>query len=848
MKQLFILLINLFFAAAASAQQITDSFFVAGNCEHCQSRIQTTATANGADSANWNIDTHILTVYFQPNKTSRDILQQKIAKAGHDNEAYQTSDRTYKRLPACCHYERIVPGSALPATAGPNPNRPIMGVVLDENNKGKFIPLHGATIRSLGTGITALTDSQGVFQIATPTPAQLEISYSGFRTDTFTIPSAELLQVVLKQAGSTRLKEVIIRSRNPSAFVSSLSTLNTLSIGSRELTKAACCNLSESFETSPSVDVSYADAVTGVKQIQLLGLAGSYTQLLTENAPETRGLSGAYGLTFIPGPWLEGIQVTKGVGAVANGYESISGQINIEEKKPDKAEKILWNNYVNNMGRLETNLNLAQLINNKWSTALLLHTDASVMKNDGNQDGFLDMPLGRQLNLINRWKYQDNNGWIIQFAIKALTDHRQAGQAQFNPDTDKGTTRAYGVGIDLQQLSATAKLGYLFPQQKYKSIGLIVTATDFSNDAYYGLITYLGKQKNINANLIYQSIIGTTQHKFRTGLNVSSDQYQETLSGRYFYRTEKVAGAFFEYTYSNNGKFSAIAGYRIDHHNQFGWIQTPRIHLKYDIAPKTNLRLSWGTGFRMANIIAENPAVLVSNRQYQIRNNGSNFGYGLSPEKAWNAGFNFQHQFTHKQRNGTFSIDIYRTQFTQQTVVDLDEQPNSIWFYDLNGKSYANSFQTELNYELPAHIELRLAYRYLDVQTNYNGKLLQKPLVAKHRAFLNIGYNPNKHWKLDATVQYIGAKRLPASVSNPPIFRWATESPGFWQVNAQISWLPSTRFELYLGGENLSNYTQQDRIIDATHPFSNYFDGSITWGPVLQRMLYVGMRWRVKGG
>jgi outer membrane cobalamin receptor len=296
-----------------------------------------------------------------------------------------------------------------------------------------------------------MTDTNGVFRFTTKTPTQLVISYVGFKSDTVSITSASEIKVILKNSSTSNLGEVIVKSKKPSTYISNLSTLNTLTITSKELTKAACCNLSESFETSPSVDVNYSDGVTGLKQIQLLGLSGSYSQLITENVPEIRGLASIFGLNFIPGTWLESIEVTKGIGSVVNGYESISGQINVEEKKPDKAEKLLWNGYANNMGRLETNLNLTQKINDKWSTALLSHYSTAVADNDNNKDGFLDMPKGRQFNFINRWKYMNSQGWIFQLALKAVNDKKQAGEINFNPDKDKFTSNHYGLGYHIEQ-------------------------------------------------------------------------------------------------------------------------------------------------------------------------------------------------------------------------------------------------------------------------------------------------------------------------------------------------------------------------------------------------------------
>ncbi|MFT3903099.1 MAG: TonB-dependent receptor [Niabella sp.] len=838
-----VLLTLAFGAQAQKKNQKTETFKVLGACEMCKHRIENTLLDNKATTAVWEVNTHLVTVSFDSTKTSKDKLQKKLAEAGHDNEAYKADDETYNKLPPCCHYDRSEDFSG---TKHNKTMQTVSGVVLEESIKGKLNPIANATVKSLHSNEYFITDSTGVFHIQSELPTHLAISYVGFKSDTINVTKPDLLTIILKNGKSGELKEVIVTANMQSTRVSTRSISNTLLLGSQELTKAACCNLSESFETSPSVDVSYSDAVTGIKQIQMLGLSGNYSQLITENIPEIKGLAGSYGLTFIPGPWIEGIQLTKGTGSVANGYESIAGQINIEEKKPDNAEKVLLNTYVNSMGRMEANLNLAQRLNNKWSVGLLSHADGVATKNDHQHDGFLDIPLGRQINLVNRWKYMDNNGWIGQVAIKVLNDKRTAGQVDYDKDRDRGTTNHYGVGINNEQYTVTGKLGYVFPQHKYKSLGLMVSASSYTNDSYYGLSDYLGKQKSFYANLIYQSIISNTAHKFRTGISFSNEQYDETFNAAKYKRTESVPGAFFEYTYTAPEKFSAIIGLREDYHNEFGFVTTPRINLKYDFTPSTNLRLSAGSGFRMANIFAENAGVFVSARQYEILNPSNHYGYGLEPEKAWNFGANFIHNFILNNRKGSVALDAYHTKFKNQIVVDMDANPQKILFYNLDGKSYSNSLQAELNYELFRKFDVRMAYRWLDVQTTYHGKQMEKPFVAAHRAFINLAYETANKWKFDYTAQWLSRKRIPSTEGNPPALRLAAPSPSFVQMSAQVTKIFNDKWEVYVGGENLTDYVQSHLILDAQNPFGQYFDGSMIWGPVVGRMLYAGMRFKIK--
>ncbi len=831
----------------------TDSFRVWGNCEQCKSRIENTLAHMGAYTYNWDIQTKILTVSFDSLRLNRSSIQKKLAAVGHDTEGFQADIRVYNKLPECCKYDRLDADQLATKdrdTVSLQPNgqpmlKTISGSVGMEGPSGKFIPLQNATIQCMESSTSVITDSLGAFQITVVSNDRLLISHVGMKTVTVKAISQGPLQILLMKNGAVNLKDVVVTSRMPASYIASKNVMNTLMITNRELTKAACCNLSESFETSPAVDVSYADAVTGIKQIQLLGLSGNYTQIITETVPEIQGLAGSYGLTFIPGPWIDGIQVTKGTGSVVNGFESIAGQINIEEKKPDAKDKLFINSYVNSMGRMEASVDLSTRLDTDWSTGLLLHANGSFTRKDDNHDGFLDNPLGRQLNVMNRWKYMNAKGWIVQFALKALEDQRQAGEVGFDPATDKFSTRHYGAGMDVQQFIVTGKAGYVFPEKKYKSIGVVFSGNRYNNDSYYGLAKYTAIQSSAYVNFIYQSIIGNTHHKFRTGLSVTGGRYQEAYRLNSFNRTENVPGAFFEYTFTPNSKWTAVAGLRADHHNQYGWMATPRLHVKYDVDSKTSFRLSAGSGFRTASVLAENTGLMASSRQFMMVNTTGNYGYGFKPEKAWNIGLSFNHQFKINQHAGSVALDGYHTWFISQVVADVDADPQKVLFYDLAGKSFSNSIQAEIKYKPVKNLQVDAAYRWLDVEANEHGQMLQKPLTASHRGFVNLDYESAGRWRFDYTVQWLGKKRLPVTVSNPAPYQVGEFSPAFFQMSAQASKKFGKRWEVYAGVENLTDYRQKNLILSAAQPFGPYFDGSIIWGPVIGRMFYAGMRFKM---
>jgi copper chaperone CopZ len=832
------------------------SFKVFGACEQCKDRIETTLKIKGVKTANWNVDTKQLALEYNPAIISLEKIENKIVAVGHDLVNKKAKNVIYKALPSCCHYREIVPESNTAAVdsiknivAPINFNNAsfIKGIVLQETNTGKLNPLFNASVYWLGTNTGVFTDSVGVFSISPNTnSSKLVISYVGYKSDTIDIASNNELKIFL--ASKKQLSEITVFSKQKTAYFSSLATIRTEVMTSGELLKAACCNLSESFETNPSVDVSYNDAVTGSKQIQLLGLSGNYTQLTVENLPGPRGLATPLGLNSIAGPWIESIQLTKGVGSVANGFESIAGQINVELKKPETAEQLLQNIYINELGKTDLNLNLSTKLSSKWSSGLLLHEDfLNNSQLDFNKDGFRDLPTGNQFSLVNRYKYDNSKGLLSQFGIKIFKDDRVGGQTSFNEKTDINSTTKYGLGINTQRYEAFGKIGYVFPQQKYKSIGLQLAAIDYTQNSYFGFTNYNSKQQSFYSNLIYQSIINSTIHKFRTGLSVQYDYYNEDVKLLNYNRKELVAGGFFEYTFTPSENFSAVAGIRADNNNLYGAFLTPRLNLRYEPIKGTIIRTSAGRGQRTATIFAENNSVFVSARQVNIMSNNTNNAYGLNPEVSWNKGISIEQQFKLFQNNATLSFDYFRNDFTNQVVVDL-ENAREVKFYNLLGKSYSNSFQVELTSQLVSKIDVRLAYRYFDVKQTYSGQLLDKPFVAKNRAFLSLDYATTNGWKINYTITYNGKKRLPNTNANPAAFQLPTYSPDYFLMNMQVTkkFNKKMPMEGYIGIENASNYFQQSAIISAAQPFSQYFDASMIWGPISGRMLYFGWRLKIK--
>lgn len=515
----------------------------------------------------------------------------------------------------------------LPVVAQQPNSKVAAGAVCEAADNGKHTPLPGAAVRQWGGRAQTFADSLGHFNLPLidSLPQKLIMSIAGMEPDTFEVKSAtddQLPTYVMDRYHNTETVNIV--ARQPTHFISSLHTEKTEILTTKELGKAACCNLGESFETNPSVDVNFSDAVTGAKQIQMLGLSGVYAGITIESLPLMQGLGRTYGLNYIPGPWVQSILVSKGPGPVVNGYESLTGQINIELKKPD-FERVHINGYANNWGRYEANFNISKNFERDapqwrgkegpWSTALLTHISTVSRITDNNNDGFLDQPLQTQINLANRWHYVGPKGFVFQAGVHGVNEERLGGQVGFAQTRDPAARAGfYGISISTQRVETYAKFGYINPRKIYQGFGIQTTGLFHQQNSYFGIPYYFATQRRGYVNAIYQSIIGTTDHSFRTGFSYLLDDYREDYWGIRLLRTELVPGAFFEYTYKYLSRFDAVLGLRLDKHNLFGWYYTPRVHLRWQPTENLTLRTSIGKGYRTANVLAENSALLASGR------------------------------------------------------------------------------------------------------------------------------------------------------------------------------------------------------------------------------------------
>jgi Outer membrane receptor for ferrienterochelin and colicins len=709
-----------------------------------------------------------------------------------------------------------------------------------KDSTGEVLP--GANVFWMNTAQGATTKEDGNFSIVKPSGSHMLVaSFVGYENDTIRVSdkNAEVNFILYE---GVALNEVQVVSRKLGTMKLRNSVLNQDMITSAELSRAACCNLGESFVTNPSVDVSYSDAATGAKQIKLLGLSGTYVQMLTENIPNYRGAAAPYGLGYVPGPWMQSIQVSKGTSSVKNGYEALAGQINVEFKKPQIADIVSANLFASSSSRYEANADASVNLSPRWTTMLLAHYENETKSHDANDDGFADIPKVEQYNFWNRWAYMGDN-YVFQAGIKAMTEERNSGQVSH----DGGSVAdPYRIGIKTDRYEFFAKNAYIFNKEKVTNLALILSGTLHNQDAVFGRKLYDVDQKNVYASLLFETDFSPL-HSLSTGLSFNYDGYDQ----RYRLTNnasdprvnalskESVSGAYAQYTFNKDNKFIFMAGLRGDYSNEYDFFVTPRAHIKYNPNEYVHFRVSVGKGYRTNHVLAENNFLLASSRKVNIAER-------LKQEEAWNYGASVSTYIPIFGKTLNVNAEYYYTDFKNQMVVDMDTDPHAISFQNLDGKSYSGAFQVEATYPFFEGFSVTAAYRYTDAKTTYNSELLEKPLTGKYKGLLTASYQtPLGIWQFDATMQQNGGGRMPTPyTTNSGDLSWNYRYGSFEQLSAQV-----TRYfrnwSVYVGGENLTNFKQKNPIVGASDPWGDNFDSTMIWGPMHGAKFYIGLRFNL---
>ncbi len=702
--------------------------------------------------------------------------------------------------------------------------------------------LIGAIVRWENTEIATTTDENGWMEIQRVDSINgynLQISYVGYDDVLVEIlPEEDSLQ--LKLTAPTTLEMVTVETKAENTAVSVVNNFNIETIGEGELKRAACCSLSESFETNGTVNVNATDAVSGVKEIEMLGLKGANIQMQVENRPVLNRLDRNFGLEYLAGSVIQHIQISKGASSARTGVQGLAGQINIELLKPQKASLFFINLYANQFGRTELNTNFNYRLPKGWAVGILVHTNYFQNEIDHNHDAFLDITKKKQWNVINRWVKQSKE-WHIEFNLHALQDDRKGGQTVdiYHHLYNRHPAKLYQVNSQAQRYEFFGKIGYLGSPRPNESMSLIYNVLHYNQNMQIGDRKYNGLQQSAYVSGIYQNnLFNSKEHFINAGFQYNFDKLNENFENIALNRNEQLAAVYAEYEFDkklqNGQSLGLIATANVSHFVLMNNVQktyfSPRLNFKYNLSSASILRASAGRGVRMPLALAENVRYMVSGRNFVLNEY-------IMPEEGWNYGINYTHKFYILLKAASLNIDLYRTDFQNQLVADLDRENGQVFLTNLNGKSYSNSFLLTYSQDLFKNFNLRAAYKFNDVRTTLAGETQLQILQPQHRGLITAQYQNTKiGWQVDITAQFIGSQRLPHS---------SNYSKPYALMLAQVTKIFKNGWEVYLGGENLTNYTQQNPIINYQNPFSATFDASLVYAPVMGTMIYAGFRYSI---
>ncbi len=700
---------------------------------------------------------------------------------------------------------------------------------------GKIEALPNAGV-FLNGKLLGIADEQGRFLVKSSNFGDtVTATFAGYQSANFIVGSAKIGQIILNPM---LIQEVDVIEVQEAIKLSTKSLSLEYQINRKELRRAACCNLSESFENNPSIDVAFADAITGTKTIEMLGLSGKYIQTQIELIPFLRGIQVKRGWAYIPGTWVNSLQLTKGIGSVANGHESMSGQLNIELIKPMRDSGTVVNVYFNQTGRSEFNVTNVYPLNPNWSTATLIHASGSTPEIDRNNDGFLDMSAGHLYSVLNRWQWLGKNGWEGQFGGRWVEDFQSGGQL-----SNTEIPNPWRLRRDSRGGNFFAKLGLIWPSKPNNSLGFIANVNYQEMFANYGSRYVNAFQNGANVQAIFD-YLSQKGGGVKVGAQIYYDQYRLLANPQY----QDLAGdqleinraLFAEYNWQPNERFNLLMGLRQDFHNLFGSRLSPRLHLRYAILPQTILRASTGSGFRSPQAWLENTELLASARQINLNQLLPFFHYRPNAEEAWNHGFSVQHQFKWNYRPATLVLDYFYTYFNNRQIVDMDVNSYEFQIFSREKQSFSHSAMVQLDYELKRRMSLRVAYKFTNAITDFSISRLQDSFVSKHRGFIAWFYETRNQWGFDLSLNWQGPKRLPINDRGDN----QNTSPSFALINTQIKKQWAKKLETYIGVENLLNFMQPNPIINPSHPFEQGFDATQIWGPIMGAIIFVGCNYQ----
>lgn len=690
------------------------------------------------------------------------------------------------------------------------------------NEKGEGLAFSKIMMIGNGSQESILSDSLGYFSLSEANlNQQIVIDAFGYQLDTFNVVA---LDSKYKLSSVTDLETLTVSKKKKGSSIMFAKTIQTENITEKELYKAACCNLAESFETNPAVDASFSDGATGTKTIKLLGLGGKYALLSVENMPRIRGNNLYNGLAAIPGSWVESIQILKGNSSVSNGFEGMSGQINTQLKGLDHAKSIQEiNSYVNSLGRYELN-GINQIVHtDKLKSAILWNHSSWANKIDQNNDGFYEMPGSNQQNLLLRTKFSPSNKIHNQINLSYNRSEKNGGSDLYK----------FNLNLNEQNYGLFGKSGIVL-NDPGKSIGLQYSYNEYAFNGKIGNKSIDSKSEELYLNLMHQSYINNTNHGIKMGVSylkekLNDEVVYDDVDSSYYRFSRSIIGAFIEYTGTLSDKDQLTVGLRTDAYGNDFYL-LPRLNYKHSFNNNLVYRLGAGRAIKSNYFLAENYGSMINNRRV--------YGLGnlIDPEDSYSLFNSVWYKFKIGYREASLLVEHHYQDFNNRYLAHY--QDNALVIKQ-HKKATNQSFLVQFNYEVFPGFDLKVAYKYNEQKAEdlgFNQNNLW--LLPKNRSFINMSYETRDNWIFNATLNRIGRQFLPpVNLSDIPV---NNEITAFYKLGAQIS-KTHKRWRAYLGVENALNVRQENVWfgIESDSP-----EASISYLPPIGTVIHFGINYK----
>lgn len=697
-------------------------------------------------------------------------------------------------------------------------------VVIVIKETGTLQPLAGATVESKKTKQNGVTNHEGIFEMALNNVKSLDIivSMTGFSKleKQYAVESLKDTLYVLLQTEEHELEQVVVSgSLKP---IRKSESIIPVEIYTQSFLKAnPVPNLFESMQNINGVKPQVNCSVCNTGDIHINGLEGPYTMVMIDGMPIVSGLSTVYGLSGIPQSLIDRVEVVKGPASTLYGSEAVGGIINVITKQPSAAPVIALD--IMSTSWLEHNIDLglkSKLGNNGTMLTGINYFDYSNPV-DKNGDGFTDITLQKRLSVFNKLYWNLGKHSHLSVGTRYVYEDRWGGEMNWQRKY-RGGDEVYGESIYTNRAELIAN--YKLPFRE--NIQWSFSGNIHRQNSVYGDQVFKADQDIAFTQMIWLKTIGT--HDLLTGIAYRYTYYDDNTvvtadpddKSKNNPQKTHLPGFFLQDEWSFHPQHKLLAGARYDHNSIHGNIFTPRIAYKWQSVDKHNqVRLSWGNGYRVANVFTEDHMALTGSREVV-------FEEDLKPEKSWNINLNLVKKIKLNASRLNIDASLFYTKFSNRIIADYESHPQYIYYANLNGHSISKGASLSLELNLPEGININTGVTVMDVYKVEAGEKSRQLFTEKWSGVWGISYTKPKY-KIDYTGNFYGSMLLPLLNELDPR---AAKSPFYSIQNIQVTYYINKKMEVYGGAKNLLNWlpTKQNPFLIARS--FDPFNKQVEWG------------------